>query len=87
MTVVQMMGGLGRPGAEVHGNDIARRMAQAFGARPRLLSAPGSDLDLLADPGLFEIVDVTAEREGADGTDDTEPVSLSQVGMDARDIE
>lgn len=41
MTVVQMMGGLGRPEAEVHGNDIARRLAQAFGARPRMLSAPG----------------------------------------------
>jgi len=39
--VVQIMGGLGRPEAEVHGTDITRRLAQTFGARPRLLAAPG----------------------------------------------
>lgn len=41
LKVVQMMGGLGRPEAEVHGTDIARRMAQILGAKPRLLPAPG----------------------------------------------
>jgi DNA-binding transcriptional regulator LsrR (DeoR family) len=41
LKVVQMMGGLGRPEAEVHGTDIARRMAQILGARIRFLPAPG----------------------------------------------
>lgn len=41
MRVVQMLGGLGRPEAETHGTEIAQRTAQAFGARPRLLVAPG----------------------------------------------
>jgi DNA-binding transcriptional regulator LsrR (DeoR family) len=41
LKVVQMMGGLGRPEAEVHGTDIARRMAQVLGAKLRLLPAPG----------------------------------------------
>ena len=65
MTVVQMMGGLGRPEAEVHGNDIARRMAQAFEARPRMLSAPGIVASklvrdaLLADPQISVLRDNT----------------------------
>ena len=41
MKVVQMLGGLGQPEAEVYGADLVHRMAQAFGARPRLLPAPG----------------------------------------------
>ncbi len=41
LTVVQLLGGLGRPEAEVHGTDLARRMAQAFNAKLRLLPAPG----------------------------------------------
>jgi DNA-binding transcriptional regulator LsrR (DeoR family) len=41
MRVVQMLGGLGQPEADVYGADLARRMAEAFGARPRLLPAPG----------------------------------------------
>ena len=39
--VVQMIGGLGELEAKVHGSELVRRMAQAFGARPRLLHAPG----------------------------------------------
>jgi DNA-binding transcriptional regulator LsrR (DeoR family) len=41
MRVVQLLGGLGRPEAEMHGADLTRRMAQTFGAKPRLLYAPG----------------------------------------------
>ena len=41
MTVVQILGGLGHPEAEVHGTDLARRMAQRFNAKLRLLPAPG----------------------------------------------
>jgi DNA-binding transcriptional regulator LsrR (DeoR family) len=71
MTVVQMMGGLGRPEAEVHGNDIARRMAQAFGARPRLLSAPGIVAStmvrdaLLADPQISDTLALSAKADVA----------------------
>jgi DNA-binding transcriptional regulator LsrR (DeoR family) len=71
MTVVQMMGGLGRPEAEVHGNDIARRMAQAFGARPRMLSAPGIVASkmvrdaLLADPQISDTLALGARADVA----------------------
>jgi DNA-binding transcriptional regulator LsrR (DeoR family) len=41
MRVVQMLGGLGQPDAEVYGADLARRMAEAWGAKLRLLPAPG----------------------------------------------
>lgn len=41
ITVVQLLGGLGAPEAEVHGTDLARRMAQLFGAKLRLIPAPG----------------------------------------------
>lgn len=39
--IVQLIGGLGKPQAHTHGTDLARRMAQSFGARPHLLGAPG----------------------------------------------
>ncbi len=41
MKVVQILGGFGRPDAEVHGTDLARRIAQSFGAKPWLLASPG----------------------------------------------
>ncbi len=39
--VVQMVGGLGEPSAEIHATDVARRMAQALDASLTLLPAPG----------------------------------------------
>jgi DNA-binding transcriptional regulator LsrR (DeoR family) len=69
MKVVQMMGGLGRPEAEVHGTDIARRMAQAFSAKPRLLSAPGVVTSkmvrdaLLADPQISDTLALGARAD------------------------
>jgi len=39
--VVQMLGGLGDSEADVHGAELARRMAQRLGTKPRLLQAPG----------------------------------------------
>jgi DNA-binding transcriptional regulator LsrR (DeoR family) len=39
--VVQMLGGLGDPGAESHGVDLTYRMAEALGARPRPVLSPG----------------------------------------------
>jgi DNA-binding transcriptional regulator LsrR (DeoR family) len=71
LTVVQVMGGLGRPEAEVHGNDIARRMAQAFGARPRLISAPGIVASkmvrdsLVADPQISDTLALSAKSDVA----------------------
>jgi len=41
MRVVQMLGGLGQPEADVYGADLARRMAEAFGAKLRLIPSPG----------------------------------------------
>ena len=39
--VVQILGGLGQPDADTHGTDLTRRIAETFGAKPRLLPAPG----------------------------------------------
>jgi len=39
--VVQLIGGLGELEARTHGADLVRRMAQALGAKPRLIHAPG----------------------------------------------
>lgn len=41
LKVVQMIGGLGEPGADVHGTDLTRRFAQVFNAKPSMLSSPG----------------------------------------------
>lgn len=48
--VVQMLGGLGEPEAEYHGAELARRMAQAFGGRPRLIHSPA----ILSTPTLCQ---------------------------------
>ena len=56
--VVPLLGGLGRPEAETHGADLARRVAEALGARPIVLPAPGIVASklvrdaLLADPQI-----------------------------------
>lgn len=39
--VVQIIGGLGRPEAEVHATELCRRLARALNAQPILLPAPG----------------------------------------------
>lgn len=54
MTVVQLLGGLGHPEAEIHGTDLARRMAQIFGAKLRLLPAPGVVKSKLVCDALME---------------------------------
>ncbi len=40
LKIAQMLGGLGEPEAEFHGAELARRMAQAFSSRPRLIHSP-----------------------------------------------
>jgi DNA-binding transcriptional regulator LsrR (DeoR family) len=67
MRVVQMLGGLGRPEAETHGTDLARRMAEAFGTRPRLMPAPGIVASklvrdaLVADPQISDTLSLAAK--------------------------
>lgn len=39
--VVQILGGIGNPGAEVHATHLTRRLANLIGAEPTLLPAPG----------------------------------------------
>ncbi|NPV86613.1 MAG: sugar-binding transcriptional regulator [Anaerolineae bacterium] len=41
LRVVQCIGGLSRPDAEINGADLVRRMAQILGGKPLLLPAPG----------------------------------------------
>jgi DNA-binding transcriptional regulator LsrR (DeoR family) len=41
VTVLQMVGGLGEPGADTHATDLVRRVSQALGATLGLLPAPG----------------------------------------------
>lgn len=54
MTVVQVLGGLGNPAADIHGSDLARRLAQSFGARLRLMPAPGVVKSKLVHDALVE---------------------------------
>lgn len=69
MRIVQIIGGLGRSEAETHGADLTRRMAEAFAARPLMLSAPGivsSPLvrdALLADPQIAETLALAARAD------------------------
>jgi DNA-binding transcriptional regulator LsrR (DeoR family) len=71
LTVVQMLGGLGSPEADVHATDLTRRAAQSLGAKPRLLSAPGivsSKLvrdALLADRQISDTLALAAKADAA----------------------
>jgi DNA-binding transcriptional regulator LsrR (DeoR family) len=69
LTVVQVLGGLGRPEAEVHGTDLARRMAQSFNSRLRLIPAPGVVKSkmvrdaLLEDPQIADTLSLAARAD------------------------
>lgn len=66
VTVVQILGGIGNPAAQIHATHLTHRAAQVIGARPVLLPAPGiassteARSALMADPyvqaasGLFD---------------------------------
>jgi DNA-binding transcriptional regulator LsrR (DeoR family) len=41
LRIVQSLGGLSSPDADINGVELVRRMAQALGARPLMLSSPG----------------------------------------------
>jgi DNA-binding transcriptional regulator LsrR (DeoR family) len=71
MRVVQITGGLGRPEAETHGADLTRRLAEAFNARPVMLSAPGIVTSklvrdaLMADPQVADALALAARADVA----------------------
>ena len=71
MRVVQMLGGLGRPEADVYGADLARRTAEAFGARLRIVPAPGIVASkmvrdaLLADPQIYGTLELAVQADVA----------------------
>jgi DNA-binding transcriptional regulator LsrR (DeoR family) len=67
--VVQMLGGLGQPEADVYGADLVHRTARALGARPRLVPAPGIVASklvcdaLLADPQISGTLALGAQAD------------------------
>ncbi len=69
--VVQLLGGLGELEAQTHGADLARRMAQALGAKPRLIHAPGIVKDrlvrdaLVTDPQVADTLALAARADVA----------------------
>ncbi len=69
MTIVQMIGGLGQPDTGGYGADLMHRIARAFGAKPRLLSAPGIVQNKLIRDALYadpQIADTLALAARAD---------------------
>lgn len=60
VTVVQILGGVGNPAAEVHATRLTHRAAQLIGGRPVMLPAPGiapsreARVMLLADPYVHQ---------------------------------
>ena len=71
LKVVQMLGGLGQPEADVYGADLVHRTAGAWRARPRLLPAPGIVASklvrdaLLADPQISDTLALGAQADVA----------------------
>lgn len=69
--VVQFLGGLGELEAETHGAELARRMAQTLGAKPRLIHAPGIVKDriirdaLVTDPQVADTLELAARADVA----------------------
>jgi DNA-binding transcriptional regulator LsrR (DeoR family) len=69
LRVVQGLGGLGEPDADVYGVDLVHRTAQAFRARARMLPAPGivptSEVRaaLLADPQIADTLALAARAD------------------------
>ncbi len=52
--IVQMIGGLGSPEAEVHSSDLVRRLSDKTGGKGRILSAPGVVTSKSVKEGLLE---------------------------------
>jgi len=69
LKIVQMIGGLGSPEAEVHSSDLVRRLSDKIGGKGRILSAPGVvsssavKKGLLEDPYVKETLDMAASAD------------------------
>lgn len=69
--IVQLLGGLGELEAETHGAELARRMAQTLGAKPRLIHAPGIVKDkvvrdaLAMDPQVADTLELAGRADVA----------------------
>lgn len=69
--VVQLLGGLGDPDADIHGAEIARRLSLLINARPRVLAAPGVVATpavrraLLADPQVADTLELASRVDVA----------------------
>ncbi len=67
--IVQMIGGLGSPEAEVHSSDLVRRLSDKTGGVGRILSAPGVvsssavKKGLLEDPHIRETLSLAASAD------------------------
>ena len=67
--IVQMLGGLGSPEAEVHSSDLVRRLSDKTGGKGRILSAPGVvssrgvKKGLLEDPHIRETLGMAASAD------------------------
>jgi len=75
--VVQLLGGLGELEAQTHGADLARRMAQTLGAKPRLIHAPGIVRDALVREALVKDPQVADTLELAGRAD----IALVGIGV------
>ncbi len=71
LTIVQIMGGLGPADADEHSTELARRMAQKFNARLRLLPSPGvvstreAARTLRAEPAIAQTLILAEQAETA----------------------
>jgi DNA-binding transcriptional regulator LsrR (DeoR family) len=67
--ILQALGGLSSPDTGVNGADLARRMAQSFGATPLLLPSPGLVANrevrdaLLLDPQISKMIALAAKAD------------------------
>jgi DNA-binding transcriptional regulator LsrR (DeoR family) len=75
--VVQFLGGLGELESETHGAELARRMAQTLGAKPRLIHAPGIVKDKIVRDALVTDSQVNDTLELAGRAD----VALVGIGV------
>jgi len=95
LRVVQSLGGLNQPDADINGSELARRMAQAFNAKPLILSSPGIVESkairdaLLQDPQISRVLTLAGQANialvGIGGLTQDSPVSQMSI-LNKRDI-
>jgi DNA-binding transcriptional regulator LsrR (DeoR family) len=94
--IVQILGGIGDAEADVHGAELARRMADRFGAKSRILQTPGIVSSpeirtaLLADPQIEETLKYARMADIAFigiGTPDQQGVLSRSLAMTPTELE